>query len=264
MTKSVYVLVVILAMAVAVAGVFMLLPGDNGNGSDSNNGSGDSDDSGQGPESDIVPSRPDDSEHTVGKLKVRNILEVGDWVTYTIPCKGNPFVIKLTVKSIDSDVANLSAEYDASHKYASGLDYLAEFKKVWARLDIADSEMAGLYPVVDDGTHSSVPLYCKNWSEEMKDAFLNSDGKYVEAGDNELFAEIKLMSHLTPHGERLCIVYDASGNATESEFLQSEGSEDFTYQDFADNAVIDYDCGILWKFNAFGPIEIDSSIFTYE
>lgn len=248
MNRTAFIVVIVLVAAIAVAGVVMLLPGDKGNGTDS----------------DIQPGDSDDPVQTSGKLKIRNTLEVGDWVTLTIPCKGNPFVMKLTVESIDGDVANLSAEYDASHKYAKNLDHLAKFNKVWTKLDATDDKMAGLYPIIDDGTHSSVPMFFKNWSEEAKEAVLKSDGKYAESGGKEFFAEIELKSYSTPRGERSCIVYDASGVITEAEFLKYEGREDFTYRDFADNFILDYELGIVWKDCGFGPIELDSSIYTYE
>lgn len=145
MNRTAFIVVIVLVAAIAVAGVVMLLPGDKGNGTDSDIGPGDS----------------DDPVQTSGKLKIRNTLEVGDWVTLTIPCKGNPFVMKLTVESIEGDVANLSAEYDASHKYAKNLDHIAKINKVWTRLDSTDDKMAGLYPIIDDGTHSSVPMFFK-------------------------------------------------------------------------------------------------------
>lgn len=248
MNRTAFIVAIVLVAAVAVAGAVMLLPGDKGNGTDS----------------DIQPGDSDDPVQTSGKLKIRNTLEVGDWVTLTIPCKGNPFVMKLTVESIDGDVANLSAEYDASHKYAKNLDHYAELNKVWARLDAKDDRAAGLYPIIDDGTLSSVPMYYKNWSDEAREAVLKSDGKYAEAGDKKFYAEIKLKSCFTPRGERSCIVYDASAVITEAEFLQYEGREDFTYQDFTDNLVLDYELGITWKVTPFGPIELDSSIYTYE
>lgn len=251
MNRTAFIVAIALVAAIAVAGVVMLLPGDKGNGTDS----------------DIQPGDSDDPVQTSGKLKIRNTLEVGDWVTLTIPCKGNPFVMKLTVESIDGDVANLSAEYDASHKYAKNLDHLAKFNKVWTKLDATDDVAAGLYPIIDDGTYSSVPMFVKNWSEEMRERARKSVGEYTEyaeAGDKKFYAEIKLKSHSTPRGERLCIVYDASGDVTEAEFLQSEGSEDFKYQDFTDNLVLDYELGIMWKVTPIGPIELDSSIYTYE
>lgn len=73
-----------------------------------------------------------------------------------------------------------------------------------------------------------------------------------------------MKSYSTPRGERSCIVYDASGVITEAEFLKYEGREDFTYRDFADNFILDYELGIVWKDCGFGPIELDSSIYTYE
>lgn len=250
MNRAAFVIVIAIVAIVGVTGAFIFLSEDNNDRSDPS----------------VIPDNPDNPdkpEQTSKNLKIRNTLEVGDWVTLTIPCKGNPFVMKLTVESINGDVANLSAEYDASHQYSTNLEHFAEMTKVWARLDVGDDRMAGLYPIVDDGTHSSCPMFFKDWSNEKK-AALKGEGDYFEINNMKIDIVVVSKSYDTPLGERTCIVYDASGEASETVFIQNELSKDFTYRDFADTVVLDSELGILWKLVAFGPIEINSSIYEYE
>ena len=107
-------------------------------------------------------------------------------------------------------------------------------------------------------------MFVKNWSDEARETTLKGDSKIFKTEGKGYSLEVKLKAYSTPRGERSCIVYDGSNVVTEAEYLERERSKDFTYRDIVDNIVLDYEFGIIWKVCGFGPVELDSSIFTYE
>lgn len=249
MTKSRIVLIVIvLALVASVFALVMM----NGNGHDDGN-----DESPTDPTGPITPSEPSK------KLTIRNELQVGDWVTVTIPCKPEKFVVTITVDSIEGDVANVSVNCDETVYYYQALDHLKNMKRVWKDLERNGDKAAGLYSADND---ESVPMYALNW-DELKPAMMETIGQKTVVGNAGDIAVESLVTeglYLTPKGNRDCIIYNGSPFVSMSEYLQYENHEDFDYEEAVIDLVLDKEMGIMWAAKSFGPIRLDSSVYEWK